>query len=74
MDELGDIGLGVGTGFIYGAIDAEVQDGVHCDDPFGSFSWTGAPISGAVTKDTRVTIEVNDDNDPDNSRCHCAVC
>jgi hypothetical protein len=52
LEEAIDIGLGVGAGFIYGAIGAEVKDCVHKGDPFDSFlaGQDGADASALLLK------------------------
>ena len=67
MNKLGDVGLGVGAGFIDDAVGAEVQDCVHSHVPFDSFfavkSASATPTT--VTGVAHVTTEANIDHDTD---------
>ncbi len=36
MYQPGDVGGAICAGFVCGAVGAEIQDGIHLDDPFGS--------------------------------------
>jgi hypothetical protein len=58
VNELVDVRLAVGAGFIDGAVGAEVQDGVHKGVPFGSFV-----VLRAVTRVTHVAFGINLHND-----------
>jgi hypothetical protein len=58
VNELVDVGLAVGAGFIDGAVGAEIQDGVHKGVPFGSIV-----VLRAVTRVIHVAVGTTLDNE-----------